>query len=786
MRLNSVSSKLMLAAGATIGVLLLLACTFVALQSSRTVRGLSGDYSTALGKSEAMRFSGEMRGVQDTATAMANAIGAAHEHGVRDRATVMAMLKPALGSSKLVMGSWFFAAPNAFDGKDASFAGQTALGSNSSGSFEPYWAKLDGKINMEPPEDAQIFGEPFYQLAAKSGRPAVTEPYEYKVGDKTVLMTSLTAPVYSNGKLIGVAGLDIALSDIVTDLGKARPFGSGRLMLLSGEGRWVAHPDPARLMKPYADAGAAEVLQAIRAGRPLTVKGVKEDGEAMARQLAPAQLTASNAHWAVVVDAPERVVRAPERQLVWGLVIGGIAIIATVLGALMFVTRRLVGAPLNALSGVMGRLAGGDYDAEVQGAERGDEVGAMARAVQVFKTNGLEMRRLEGETAARRAETEEERRRNELAREQAAAELSAVVESLATGLGRLSDGDLRQRVDQAFAADYERLRTDFNGAMTKLELAISAVVDNTRSIGAGAGQISQAADDLSRRTEQQAANLEETAAALEEITATVGRTAEAAEHAKAVVSTAKQDAEQSGDVVRRAVDAMGAIERSSEQISQIIGVIDEIAFQTNLLALNAGVEAARAGDAGKGFAVVASEVRALAQRSAGAAKEIKALISASGTQVDQGVHLVGDAGQALTRIAGQVAEINAIVTEIAASAQEQATGLQQVNTAVAQMDQVTQQNAAMVEESTAASHALARDAEELRRLMSQFEVGGHTAAPKAAASKSAASKSAAPSSRSSQAAAPAPAAKRQARAPVVATAGANALQASPVDDWEDF
>jgi methyl-accepting chemotaxis protein len=243
------------------------------------------------------------------------------------------------------------------------------------------------------------------------------------------------------------------------------------------------------------------------------------------------------------------------------------------------------------------------------------------------------------------------------------------------------------------------------------------------AIKAGTDEISASSNDLSKRTEQQAASLEQTAAALDQITATVKKTAEGAVQARSAVATAKTDAETSGGVVGHAVTAMGEIEQSSRQISNIIGVIDEIAFQTNLLALNAGVEAARAGDAGRGFAVVASEVRALAHRSAQAAKEIKDLISASNAQVAVGVNLVGETGKALTRIVAQIAEINGVVTDIAASAQEQAIGLNEVNTAVNQMDQVTQQNAAMVEQSTAASYALASEAEDLTRMMSQFKVG---------------------------------------------------------------
>ena len=220
---------------------------------------------------------------------------------------------------------------------------------------------------------------------------------------------------------------------------------------------------------------------------------------------------------------------------------------------------------------------------------------------------------------------------------------------------------------------------------------------------------------------------------MDEITATVRRTAEGAKHARAVVGSARASAERSGGVVRQAVEAMAGIEKSSREISQIIGVIDEIAFQTNLLALNAGVEAARAGDAGRGFAVVASEVRALAQRSAEAAKEIKALISTSGVQVEHGVAYVGQTGEALVAIVGQVAEIDGIVGEIASSAQEQATGLDQVNTAVNQMDQVTQQNAAMVEEATAASHALSQETGELGRLIGEFRLGDDAQAPRRAA-----------------------------------------------------
>ncbi|WP_020175377.1 methyl-accepting chemotaxis protein [Methyloferula stellata] len=410
----------------------------------------------------------------------------------------------------------------------------------------------------------------------------------------------------------------------------------------------------------------------------------------------------------------------------YGLYLALVAIACVTIGFALAIGRWLkswITAPLADMTEAMNKLAAGDNSITVPSLGWGDEMGQMAKAVQTFKKNAIEQKRLASEAADARRMTEAERQIHEAEKAKEAEDRQLAITMLGQGLGCLANGDLMHRIETPFAESTEKLRSEFNVSVEQLQKTMLTIISNAEAIRSGTGEISMAADDLSRRTEQQAANLEETAAALDQITATVRKTADGATHARDVVSSAKADADKGGEVVRLAIGAMSGIEKSSQQIGQIIGVIDEIAFQTNLLALNAGVEAARAGDAGRGFAVVASEVRALAQRSAEAAKEIKSLIAASTAQVDQGVDLVAETGKALERIVAQVADINNVVSEIAASAHEQATGLKEVNAAVNQMDQVTQQNAAMVEQTTAAAYSLNQETEKLTALVSRFQVG---------------------------------------------------------------
>jgi methyl-accepting chemotaxis protein len=498
--------------------------------------------------------------------------------------------------------------------------------------------------------------------------------------------------------------------------------------------RQLAKGDTAELARIAAvDAAYAEYRkQAIEPGealgrdpvtRPQAVELVKHDGVAdQAVEPVENAIQAIVDHSEAVVVA-ENAAQAKNASVSTLTLAIGILVTAAIALASGLLLTGGIASPVAAMTAAMRRLASGDNSVTVPATGRKDEIGQMAAAVAHFKEAALEKIRIEADAASQRQAAESERAANEDEKAETARSDAVNIAALNEALDHLASGDLTHRITIPFSPRAESLKTNFNAAAERVQDAMKAIAVTTSGVSSGSDEIARASDDLARRTEQQAASLEETAAALDEITATVRRTAAGAKEASNVVANARGDAQRSGEIVGQAVAAMTEIEGSSQQVSQIIGVIDEIAFQTNLLALNAGVEAARAGEAGRGFAVVAQEVRALAQRSADAAKEIKILISTSTQQVGAGVNLVGQTGEALQRIVEQVASIDALVNEIAASANEQSTGLHEVNVAVNQMDQVVQQNAAMVEEATAATHSLKGEAAELAALVSRFKVG---------------------------------------------------------------
>ncbi|WP_088653044.1 methyl-accepting chemotaxis protein [Marinibacterium profundimaris] len=395
-------------------------------------------------------------------------------------------------------------------------------------------------------------------------------------------------------------------------------------------------------------------------------------------------------------------------------------ILAIGLAITALLMRRWVSRPLGEVTQCMSRVSDGELDLEIPYVNKGDEVGKIARALEDQRQKLILAQ--EADALAKKAAEQAEAANDQIARQQEAQQ--AAVEAISKGLKLLASGDLTCSIRQPFGEEYEMLRAHFNQTLSGLQSAMITVRNNAESIRNGAEDISQASDDLSGRTESQAATLEEAVAALDELTTSIKAAANGAKEVEGIVMVARSDADRSGEVVRDAVEAMTEIETSSNQIQQIIGVIDDIAFQTNLLALNAGVEAARAGEAGKGFAVVATEVRALAQRSSEAALEIKSLIGGASQQVERGVALVGRTGEALTSIVEQVNDISAHISRIASSAREQSEGLSEITSGMNQLDSATQQNAAMVEEATAATHTLKAESRELMDLVSRFKTEG--------------------------------------------------------------
>jgi methyl-accepting chemotaxis protein len=775
-RMKSLAAKLILITGVAIALVLFVSNFFLIGETRDRVQTLTMDQANLEAKSIANEVASSVGELAGAARSMAGTIGRGQEGKYLDRKAVLDMLKANIERNAFAFGSWFAEEPNAFDGQSPSMAGKTDFGAAKDGTFNPYWTKRkDGGFAFSTFDSD--YKADWYALAAASKKGALSPPYAETTTGENTAMTSIAYPVMSGGKMIGVSGVDISLKSLADKLSTLHPFGSGRVTLLSQTGNWIVPPKADLSMKAYDGEGTDAVKGALSSLQPSVVPNLTYDGyEPFDRVVYPFALPDINTTWVVLVDVPHSAINAPVKDQTFMMIVAGILVLAAVMLALYFAVRSLVQRPLSGLVASVKALSDGRYEQPVAGQDRADEIGSVAKALEGFRFALADTQRLEAEANNQRDAAENERSRSETERQQSVSLQRHIVSIVGAGLSELSQGNLGHRITDEFPGEYDKLKQDFNAALASLEETINTMNHSVVNIGSGTSEISGSASDLAKRTEQQAASLEETAAALNELTAQVNSSAENARTAADNVNHACEDAEKSGEVVRKAISSMHGIEQSSTEVSRIIGVIDEIAFQTNLLALNAGVEAARAGEAGKGFAVVAQEVRELAQRSANAAKEIKTLINTSAVQVKEGVDLVGRAGDTLHKISEQVMGINSLIREISASASEQAIGLKEINQAMNQMDQVTQQNAAMVEETTAASVTLNDEAQTLKQLVMRFRVtgSGNASALRSTAQQMRAS-AAAPSYR--QAAAPAP------RRAVAQSHGSAALAQ---DNWEEF
>jgi methyl-accepting chemotaxis protein/methyl-accepting chemotaxis protein-1 (serine sensor receptor) len=768
--------------------------------SYERIENASLDQMRTVATTTASGIASDLRSAYDTFRGLHDAVLADRASGVITRPSVFKLFRDNLQNSPLLFAVSTGWEPNAFDGKDKDFAGKP--NHDATGRMMPYVYRDGANIAETVLTDYDKPGAgDYYILPVTTGKSILMEPYLYPVGNTTVLMTTIAIPARVDGKVVGYVGGDIDLNKTAHDLAAIKPLGTGYVALVSTKGAIVSHPDASLMNKQLSDTklDVEDWNAAIaKPGEPQEV--VEPDGVtniAIAVPVTPFE----GATWYAVVSVPKATVFAELQRTI--VVSVSVFLAAALLLGLVgwLIARRFIARISNVISETK-EIAAGSLNVVLRDKERSDEIGDLSRTLGVLLDNNRRRMELEQEAAAGRATQEAERA--ERARIASAQEhdVKFAVGELAGGLARLSDGDMTVRLEQPFTVALDEIRGNFNASVEKLQAAMVSFADNAATIHSGSEEIRSAADDLARRTEQQAASVEETAAALEEITTSVKDTARRAEEAGALVSRTRTDAERSGQVVGNAVEAMSAIESSSQSISNIIGVIDDIAFQTNLLALNAGVEAARAGEAGKGFAVVAQEVRELAQRSATAAKEIKTLITTSNDQVTRGVSLVGQTGETLTAIVTQVQEINRNVEAIVQATREQSTGLSEINTTVNQMDQATQQNAAMVEESTAASHTLATEVGALSSRLGQFNLGNASRAAirpsvqQHQAAATAGSVSARPAARPSaypapRAAAPAAAQARPVASPARAlgnklAAAFPAASASSGGDWEEF
>ncbi len=721
---RNIFSAVALGVVTTIGV----AATLVTI-SYDNIRTASLNEMRAAAQQAAAEINAGLRDGHRMVSGLEAAITSLRETGSATRDNTVALLHKTLEGYPGAIGLSTGWEPNAFDGKDADYVGKPFH--DASGRFVPYVFRAGSDIKVEVLVDYDKPGAgDYYQLPVKTGKPVLMEPYVYPVNGKDVLMTTLSLPTRANGAVVGYVGADIDLDKTAADLAAKRPLGDGYVALLSSANAFVSHPDKAVMGKALKESGvdaAAWERVLAKPGEAQTI--VRPDGTedlAVALPIVPFE----GAVWNVVVSVPSATVYASLTKIVWNsaAIIGLAAVLLVVAGWLL--ARGFIGR-INRVIHQTTQIAEGRLDVELTDREKSDELGDLSRSLQILLENNRRKVQLENEAEAHRVQEEVERNERSKGHQAREEEIRFVVNELGNGLARLSDGDMTVRLEKPFSGTLDSIRGNFNESIEKLQAAMLSFRENASTIQNGSNEIRSAADDLARRTEQQAASVEQTAAALAEITRSVHESTQRAEDAGLQVSRTKEGAERSGEVVRTAVDAMSAIEQSSQSISNIIGVIDEIAFQTNLLALNAGVEAARAGEAGKGFAVVAQEVRELAQRSANAAKEIKALITASGEQVRNGVSLVGQTGEALQAIVAEVQQINTNVQAIVLAARDQSTGLSEINSAVNIMDQGTQKNAAMVEETNAASHTLVSEVSALSARLDQFNLGNGrgTAAP---------------------------------------------------------
>lgn len=690
---------------------------------------------------------------------VASAFAALRSRGVTDRTVYDAVLEGLLADNPKLLATWSAWAPNALDGRDADFAGVAPW--DATGRYVPYWHRGGGDIALEMLIDYDVPGVGDYALLPRDlDRAVALEPYPYMVGGVEVLITSFAVPIKVDGTYVGTAGIDLSLVGINDELGQLKPFETGSVALVSATGIVVAHPDPARVgtTLPEDDPLATVARRAADNRDVVDAQVVRPDGASwryMARSFAAGD---TQDRWTVVSMVPEATLMATAseiRRAIVGLsalsVLGAVAVI-------FLLMMRLVGRPLDRLGKVVATMSGGRYDVGVPFKDRSDEIGTIARSVEVFRENGLRVAEMTEAEAARVVKERDDRARmmrdlrsafgdvvdaaveGDLSRRvhaqfpdpemnALAGSVNKLVGTMEEGLSEtgkvlaaLADTDLTKRVEGQYAGAFDKLKADTNAVADRLGEIVGRLQGTSRTLRSATAEMLAGANDLSGRTSDQAATIEQTSAAMEQLARTVSENARQVESASRKADEVSQSAEGGGALIQEANGAMARITESSSQISVIIGMIDDIAFQTSLLALNASVEAARAGEAGKGFAVVAVEVRRLAQSAAQASSDVKALIEQSGAEVAVGSRLVAEAAERLSEVLLAVRENTTLLGGIARGSRQQACAIDEVNVAVRQLDEMTHRNVSLVEEMHVALKGTGAQASDIDRVVDVFRL----------------------------------------------------------------
>lgn len=681
----NIKTKMLVLLCSTASIIILFAFSMIGHFVRHETVEMSMEEGQQIAKTVAQEVKGELEVPLDAARTLAHTFAGMKQAGSVDRATHLQILRAVLEKSPSFLAAWVAYEPNAFDGRDADFAGKE--GHDATGRFVPYLSRSNDKINLEPLADYDVPGAGDYYLVPRNTKnETVVEPYSYNVGGKDLLITSLCVPIVHQGKVIGVAGVDVSLTELGEKLKRVKVLDSGYVSLVSNGGLWAAGEDADFLGKPLTLENSQDVsplLTGIKNGEAVsTTTRSRRIGKDVEMFFEPVRFGATVTPWSLPVRIPLDEVLVVSNKIANMLVFAGIAILVGLLAMTFFVALIIV-KPIDVLTKQMGTLAAGDTDIEIEGKDRSDEIGHMAESVEVFRQNIVKARELEARQKEMEARAARERRE---------------------GMLKMAD---------AFEASVMGVVKSVASSSTEMQSTAQNMSQIAQKTSVQASSVAAASTEAS-------SNVSTVASATEELSASVGEINNRVEEAATIAQKAADQSKQTGEMVEK-------LAASSIKIGEIVQLINQIAAQTNLLALNATIEAARAGEAGKGFAVVASEVKGLATQTGKATEEIGNQIATVQTETANAVEairsiseIIGQVRDISATIAAAVGEQGAATKEIARNVQQASSGTNEVSSNIASVTQSATETGAAAEQVLSTASDLAHNAEILRAEVERF------------------------------------------------------------------